>query len=85
MLTPQGGFSPWEAQTLPFTASSTSEVLSFLAVGTPSGAPPMVFLDGVDMEPSVPEPSAGLLLVGVGAVIAVGRVARRAIAKPSTR
>ena len=85
MLTPQGGFSPWEAQTLPFTASSTSEVLSFLAVGTPSGAPPMVFLDGVDMEPSVPEPSAGLLLVGVGAVIAIGRVARRAIAKPSTR
>jgi len=80
MLTPQGGIFPWEAQTLPFTASSTSEVLSFLAVGTPSGAPPMVFLDGVDMEPSVPEPSALLLLAGVGAVIAIGRLGRRTLA-----
>ena len=77
MSTPQGGIFPWEAQTLAFTASSTSEVLSFLAVGTPSGAPPMVFLDGVDMEPSVPEPSALLLLEGVGAVIAIGRLGRR--------
>ena len=77
MSTPQGGIFPWEAQTLQFTASSTSEVLSFLAVGTPSGAPPMVFLDGVDMETNVPEPSAGLLLAGVGAVIAIGRLGRR--------
>jgi len=79
MSTPQGGIFPWEAQTLQFTASSTSEVLSFLAVGTPSGAPPMVFLDGVDMEASgsVPEPSATLLLGGVGAVIGMGRLGRR--------
>jgi len=77
MTTPQGGVFPWEAQTLTYTASSTSEVLSFLAVGTPSGAPPMVFLDGVDMEPSVPEPSALMLLAGVGAVISIGRIGRR--------
>jgi hypothetical protein len=77
MSTPQGGIFPWEAQTLLFTASSTSEVLSFLAVGTPSGAPPMVFLDGVDMESTVPEPSAFLLLAGVGAVLAIGRLGRR--------
>jgi hypothetical protein len=79
MTTPQGGVFPWEAQSLTFNASSTSEVLSFLAVGTPSGAPPMVFLDGVDMEASgsVPEPSATLLLGGVGAVIGMGRLGRR--------
>jgi hypothetical protein len=77
MSTPQGGIFPWEAQTLSFTASGTSEALSFLAVGTPSGAPPMVFLDGVDMEPTVPEPSALMLLGGVGMVLALGRVGRK--------
>jgi hypothetical protein len=77
MSTPQGGIFPWEAQTLSFTASGTSEALSFLAVGTPSGAPPMVFLDGVDMEPTVPEPSALMLLGGVGTVLALGRVGRK--------
>ena len=37
----------------------------------------MVFLDGVDMESTVPEPSAFLLLAGVGTVIAIGRLGRR--------
>jgi hypothetical protein len=83
MNTPSQGVFPWEAQTLTYTASSTSEVLSFLAVGTPSGAPPMVFLDGVDMESTVPEPSALMLLAGVGAVMAIGRVGRRAMGKSS--
>ena len=81
MNTPGQGVFPWESQTLTYTASSTSEVLSFLAVGTPSGAPPMVFLDGVDMEATVPEPSAGLLLAGVGTVVAMGRLGRRVRAK----
>jgi hypothetical protein len=83
MNTPSQGVFPWESQTLTYTASSASEVLSFLAVGTPSGAPPMVFLDGVDMEASVPEPSALMLLAGVGTVIAIGRVGRRAMGKSS--
>jgi hypothetical protein len=79
MNTPSEGVFPWESQTLTYTASSTSELLSFLAVGS-GGVPPIAFLDGVDMESSVPEPSAGLLLAGVGAVIAIGRLGRRAIA-----
>jgi hypothetical protein len=83
MSTPQGGVFPWESQTLTFNASSTSEVLSFLAVGTPSGAPPMVFLDGVDMEASVPEPSALLLLAGVGTLMVIGKLGRRVMAKTS--
>lgn len=59
----------WNSQSLSFTASSTSETLSFLALGTPNGLPPFVLLDGVDLEDTTvspsPEPvSAGLLLVG---------------------
>jgi hypothetical protein len=61
----QGGVGQWQAQALTFVASATSEVLSFLAVGTPNGAPPISFLDGVDLEASVPEP-ATLGLLGVG-------------------
>jgi hypothetical protein len=82
MNTPSQGVFPWESQTLTYTANSTSEVLSFLAVGG-GGVPPIVFLDGVDMEANVPEPSAGLLLAGVGTVVAMGRLGRRAIAKAS--
>lgn len=82
MNTPSEGVFPWESQTLTYTASSTSELLSFLAVGS-GGVPPIAFLDGVDMESSVPEPSAGLLLLGVGAVVAMGRLGRRAMTKSS--
>jgi len=82
MNTPSEGVFPWEGQTLTYTASSSSELLSFLAIGS-GGVPPIVFLDGVDMESSVPEPSAGLILLGVGAVVAMGRLGRRVMAKPS--
>jgi hypothetical protein len=82
MNTPSEGVFPWNSQTLTYTASSTSEVLSFLAIGG-GGVPPIVFLDNVDMESTVPEPSASTLLLGVGAVIAAGRVCRRGKAKAS--
>jgi hypothetical protein len=60
----QGGFVPWEKQTLAFVATSTSEVLSFLALGTPNGEPPVVLLDDVSM--SVPEPgTVAMLAAGV--------------------
>ena len=71
-----GGFVPWETQTLAFVATSSSEVLSFLALGTPNGEPPVVLLDGVSL--SVPEPGtiamfgAGLL----GLLVARKRLAR---------
>jgi hypothetical protein len=48
------GFSGWIAQTFDYTATSTSETLSFLATGTPSGEPPFSLLDGVSLS-AVPE------------------------------
>ncbi len=60
---PQGGIGPWQQQTLVFTATSTSEVLSFLAKGTPSGQPPISFLDGVSVT-AVPEPASVVTLLG---------------------
>ncbi len=72
---PEAGVGPWQAQSMTFTASAVSQVLSFLAVGTPNGAPPISFLDGVSLTAAVPEPATwGLMLVGFGAV---GITARR--------
>jgi hypothetical protein len=49
--------SPWQKQTLTFTADAASDTLSFLAVGTPSGRPPFSLLAGLTVTPtSVPEP-----------------------------
>jgi len=63
------GFTGWQSETFTFTADNTSDVLSFLAEGTPSGVPPFSLLDGVDVEPAVvptPEPSS---LIGGGLVV----------------
>ncbi|AFY94310.1 PEP-CTERM sorting domain-containing protein [Chamaesiphon minutus] len=47
----------WEKQTLTFTANSASDILTFLAVGTPSGKPPFSLLSSVSVTPTnVPEP-----------------------------
>ena len=71
------GFTGWQYQTFDFTADNSSDVLSFLAVGTPTGVPPFVLLDGVSLR-SVPEPSA-LLLSGLGlAGIGIAHLRRRA-------
>ena len=62
------GFDAWRQQTMYFTANATSQVLSFLAVGTPNGQPPTALLDGVSMS-LVPEPGTyALVLVGLAGV-----------------
>ena len=67
------GFSGWMHETFTFTATSSTDVLSFLAHGTPTGVPPFSLLDGVSLTAAVPEPSttalmfAGFLLLGPGA------------------
>jgi hypothetical protein len=75
VLTDQSnGFTGWQYTTLTFTATASSELLSFLAAGTPNGEPPFSLLDGVSLN-AVPEPgSASLLLTGL---LAVGLFVRR--------
>jgi hypothetical protein len=69
----------WNRQTLTFQATSTSQLLSFLAAGTPSGAPPLVFLDGITLTEVAPEPATwvllglGLLMLPVGLRLRKGR------------
>ena len=56
------GFTGWMTKTFTFTATATSELLSFLSVGTPTGAPPIALLTDVKL---VPEP-ATMSVMGVG-------------------
>ena len=74
---PSQGFTGWFQQKLVYTATSTSEVLSFLAAGTPSGQPPFSLLDGVSIT-AVAEPASWMTLVAaVLAVIGVAHLKRR--------
>ena len=62
-----GSFSGWMLENFTFTANSTSELLSFLAVGAPANnVPPFALLDGVSLT-AVPEPSTwAMMLLGFG-------------------
>ncbi len=70
------GFKPWENASMTFTASSTSQVLSFLATG-PTGLPPFSLLDSVSLTPvsTVPEPTSIAMMLAGGALL--GGAARR--------
>lgn len=71
-----GGFTGWQTASFTFTATAATEVLSFLAVGTPA-VPPFSLLANVDLE-AVPEPAAWSLL-GLGVLgAAFARMRRRA-------
>ena len=75
VTTPSQGFSPWRLATVYFTASATSQVLSFLATGTPSGGqPPFSLLDGVSLV-AAPEPATwAVLTIGLlGTAVVVTR------------
>ena len=66
------GFGGWWHEAFTFTANGTSELLSFLAIGTPPGVPPFSLLDGVSVHAAVPEPSSFALsalgVIGLGVV-----------------
>jgi hypothetical protein len=59
-----GAFSGWRTASMTFTATSVSEVLSFLAKGTAPGAPPFMLLDDVALSAAVPEPATWTMLLG---------------------
>ena len=64
--------SPWALQTMTFTATSATQVLSFLSIG--AGDPPLIALDGISLE-HVPEPGSAALVLLAG--ILAGGVYRR--------
>ena len=64
-----GGFSGWQSVSTTFTAKNTSQVLSFLSIGTPTGLPPVALLDSVSLTAAVPEVSTWtMMIMGFGAV-----------------
>jgi hypothetical protein len=79
MTNPGHDFQPWTLESMVFTATSTSEVLSFLAVGTPAGVPPFSLLDGVSLTVATPEPSYwATIALAIGSVILARRQRKRA-------
>ena len=67
--TQYGQSSKWQTVTMNFTATASTEILSFLALGTPSGDPPIALLDNISLD-DIPEPSTlafagGLLVLGL--------------------
>ena len=72
-----GGFQGWYTQTFTFSATTASEVLSFLSVGTPAGNPPLALLDGVSLV-AAPEPATwALFAVGLGGIAVMAHRRRR--------
>lgn len=74
----QGSFQAWAQATFNFTAAGASQVLTFLALGTPSGQPPVDFLSDVVVTQVVtPEPGTPMLLlsglVSIGAFVRLRR------------
>ena len=71
------GFNGWFQSTLVFTATSGSELLSFLSVGNGTAAlPPFVLLDGVSLTSATPEPGSWAMILGGLGLLAGGRVFR---------
>ena len=75
---PSHGFTGWTTESLTFTATSTSEVLSFFAIGTPNNVPSFALLDGVSIA-QTPEPGS-LALLSTG-LIGIGGLVRRRFSK----
>ncbi len=76
------GWADWAPVSFTFTATSASEMLNFLSMGTPSGGPPFALLSNISMYEVVPEPPVlgmfGGGLLGLGLLtIAARRRARR--------
>jgi hypothetical protein len=73
---PTNSFSGWMQQTFAYKATATSETLSFLAVGTPTGEPPFSLLADVDLE-VIPDFSNWMVFAAFGVLCIIFEVMRR--------
>ena len=73
------GFTGWMQQNFTFTADGSSDVLSFLAVGTPDGEPPFSLLDGVSLVQDVSEPATAGIVVAAMLGLGFVRMRRRGV------
>jgi hypothetical protein len=76
------GFTGWHTESFTFVADASTEVLSFLAKGGPTGAqPPFALLDGISLTQvrgGVPEPATwAFMIMGFGGVGAAVRLRRK--------
>ena len=74
-----GDTGTWTQSVMGFTATSTSQSLTFLATYLPGSVPEMLNLDGVVLKDvtAVPEPSSwAMLLAALGGALAVARLRR---------
>ncbi len=79
----QAPVSAWQSQSMNFTATSSTQVLSFLSQGTPDGQPPTVLLSGVSVEEvqAVPWETDTLPLVGSTVLFGLGLWAKQKFSK----
>ena len=76
---PFQSFSGWQTYTNIFTATATSQTLSFLSRGGPSGVPPLSLLDNVSLKKvDVPGP---LGILGIATAYGYSRRLRRRIGR----
>ena len=88
MSDPYNGIHAWESQSMKLTATSTSEVLGFLAIGTPTNQPPIALLDGVSLTDlgvtPTPEPGyVALMGAGLAGLFGIRKYSRRRISAGS--
>ncbi len=77
----EGSFQGWFTVNHSFKATSTTQVLSFLAAGLPDGQPPLTLLDGVSLTGGVPEAATwAMLIAGFGLVGAAARRRKAVVA-----
>ncbi len=70
---PSQGFAGWYNQSYTFVATSTSQVLTLLSIGTPASLPPVALVTDVSLT-KVPEPGTMAVLgVGIGGLMAARR------------
>jgi hypothetical protein len=83
LANPSHGFTGWQTVTQTFTATSATEVLSFLANGTPAGVPPFSLLSNVSLtglDADVPEPATWtMMILGIGGIGAMARRRRTTV------